>query len=106
MKCVILLYGYPGRVPFPSVQYLKAFDVEAHDGRGECDATGDLAEAMVFDSYREASAAWQTQSVKRPLREDGQPNRPLTAFTIEVVPVKIQDGDRGANVLQGRDGNQ
>jgi len=37
-------------------QYLKAYDPEAHDGRGKAEWTAD--------------------------RPDGRPNRPLTAFTV------------------------
>lgn len=64
--------------------YLKAFDVEAFDGRGSATYTVDIAEAMVFEDAAALFAAWRTQSKVRPLREhDGQPNRPLTMFTIE-----------------------
>jgi hypothetical protein len=65
--------------------YLKSFDVDAHDGRGEAAFTDDLREAMKFSSAEDALSAWKTQSKVRPRREDGQPNRPLTAFTIAVT---------------------
>ena len=64
-------------------QYLKSFDVEAHEGRGTCEWTDYVGEAMKFEDFSEAVMAWQTQSKVRPLREDGRPNRPLTAFNVE-----------------------
>jgi hypothetical protein len=62
-------------------EYLKSFDPEAHDGRGEALFTRHIKEAMVFTDAMEAIKLWQTQSVTRPLRDDGKKNRPLTAFS-------------------------
>jgi hypothetical protein len=62
-------------------EYLKSFDPEAHDGRGEAMFTKHLKEAMVFTDAIEAIKTWQTQSKTRPLREDGKPNKPLTTFS-------------------------
>jgi hypothetical protein len=41
--------------------------------------------AMRFPSGAAALACWQTQSTRHPLRADGKPNRPLTAFSVEIV---------------------
>lgn len=67
----------------PVGQYLETFDVEAHDGRGFATFTDDEAKAMKFTDFSEAVETWRTQSKVRPLREDGMPNRPLTAFSME-----------------------
>jgi hypothetical protein len=64
-------------------QYLESFDVEAHDGRGTATWTLDPGSAMQFDSLPAAIEAWQTVSRRRPVRPDGRPNRPLTAFHVE-----------------------
>lgn len=64
-------------------QLLQSFDVEAHEGRGTAAWTADPRQAMRFDSAIAVIEAWRTQSAVRPLREDGHPNRPLTAFNIE-----------------------
>lgn len=64
-------------------QYLESFDVEAHDGRGTATWTSDPDKAMRFEDLLAAITAWQTTSRKRPLRPDGRPNRPLTAFHVE-----------------------
>lgn len=67
--------------------YLKSFDIEAFDGRGEANFTNNINEAYKFASVREAMATWITQSKVRPLRDDGRPNKPLTAFhaTFETI---------------------
>jgi hypothetical protein len=66
--------------------YLKSvkFDVD-EDGRCEIETTPDPAEAYQFKSARELLKTWKRQSVVRPLRNDQEPNRPLTAWTIECV---------------------
>jgi hypothetical protein len=43
----------------------------------------DPAEAQRFNSPMEALAEWKRASTRVPLRPDGRPNRPLTAFTAE-----------------------
>lgn len=69
-------------------EYLKAFDVDAHEGRGDATFTKNVAKAMRFKDVAEALAAYQMQSKLRPMRRDGRPNRPLTAFnmTVETIP--------------------
>jgi hypothetical protein len=68
--------------------YLQWFDAEMHDGRGEAQFTPDLAKAKLFKDFDEAMEFWRTRSKTRPYRDDGAPNRPLTAFniTVEAVP--------------------
>ncbi len=82
MGAVIKCWGptYDIKVPIKG-EYLKSFDPEAHDGRGEALFTPNVRDAMVFKDAVEAIKTWQTQSVLRPLREDGRPNRPLTSFS-------------------------
>jgi hypothetical protein len=62
--------------------YLKSCDLEYADGAGLVTWTNSAAEAMVFGSFREAFEAWRAVPKSRPLRPDGEPNRPLTAFTV------------------------
>lgn len=66
--------------------WLKAGDVEAFDGRGDATLTSNVDEALRFESPVAALMFWRSQSETRPLRDDGQPNRPLTAFTVEIGP--------------------
>ena len=81
-----------------------------HDGRYlvECDVDGveqgnliglivstdQLEEAKLFPSVADALLYWKRQSTTIPLRPDGRPNRPLTAYTVEVEPVTIEEGGR------------
>lgn len=69
--------------------YLKDFDndVRAEYPSGAVNATDDTALAMRFNSPGDVFAAWNSQSKTCPLRPDGRPNKPLTAFTI--TPVEI-----------------
>lgn len=60
--------------------YLKAFDPERHQGRGEARFTGDKNKALRFSSEN-AFECWRLASKRRPFRPDGKPNRPLTAFS-------------------------
>lgn len=45
--------------------------------------TASPALAMPFESAGDVLDYWRTQSKTFPLRPDGRPNRPLTAFSIE-----------------------
>lgn len=75
--------------PIPP-QYLKSYDIEAHNGRGSAELTEHIKDALRFPDTKAALDAWKTQSKTMPLREDGKPNRPLTAFTVELVSVNEQ----------------
>lgn len=82
------LAGYTlGDQPQPALvgQFLAEYDPEKHDGMGEAAWTPDREHALRFDDAVEAWALWTTVPTSRPVRPDGQPNKPLTAFTIEIV---------------------
>lgn len=74
-----------GQRDVPVGRWIKSADVEAHDGRGEATFTVLPNNALAFESFAEAHACWTQVSTVRPLRDDGQPNRPLTAFTVEIM---------------------
>jgi hypothetical protein len=63
-------------------QYLHWFDPDANDGYGLFGWTDDIAKARRFPSFRAAMECWKQESSVRPLRDDGRPNRPLTAFSV------------------------
>lgn len=74
--------------------YLKTFDPEAYNGRGEITTTKELNEAKRFENFQAVIDEWNTQSKIRPLRPDGKPNKPLTAFTVEpraVISIPYDD---------------
>ena len=70
--------------------YLQDYNPEAHNGRGDATFTPDVAKAMKFDSFYAAMECWSRQSKTLPLRPDGKPNKPLTAFSVS--PKKIEEG--------------
>lgn len=73
-------------------QYLAEFDasrdgVEPDSGREmmcHLVTTSDISEAKIFADVAEVHALWTTVDEREPVRPDGQPNRPLTAFTVGV----------------------
>ena len=89
MTCIIKVIGAEmpgGTATIPeSGRYLMDFDVGAHTGRGPIPTTLDPSAAKQFANAGEALEFWKTQSRVRPHRDDGLPNRPLTAFTVEIV---------------------
>lgn len=67
--------------------YLKSYDPEAHEGSGWATWTTDPSEALIFPDIRAATETWRAQSITSPLRPDGKPNRPLTAFSVRMEHV-------------------
>lgn len=77
-----------GPSPFEG-QYLASYDADAGPHvypTGTLTATPHKSDALRFASAVEAFALWRSTSTRTPVRPDGRPNRPLTAWTIEVVP--------------------
>jgi hypothetical protein len=66
----------------PVGSYLSSYDADGNEGWGEATWTDNPAEAIAFASATEAHACWTEQSRARPIRPDGQPNRPLAAFSV------------------------
>lgn len=73
-----------GSIPFG--QFLKAYDPDAMNGYGLAEWTRDPAEAKRFTDAAAALEEWKRTSSVRPTREDGMPNRPLTAYNITFEP--------------------
>ena len=66
--------------------YLASFDVDAHGGIGEFTLTENRDEALRFGGVLGLYLAWRSRSQVKPWRDDGEPNRPLTAMTITPEP--------------------
>lgn len=64
--------------------YLAGYDVDAHGGRGWAHWSANLDDALRFETNVAATEVWRKQSTVRPIRPDGKPNRPLTAFTVTI----------------------
>ena len=82
MTTLIRLVSNSRGFEFAEPTWLKALDVNAHRGQGSVATTTDRREALRFADMGEAFKCWKRQSTVAPLRADGRPNRPLTAFSI------------------------
>lgn len=63
-------------------KFLQHFDPDYQNGLGRAWWTSDRAEAMTFPDVTAALDEWKRESSIQPIREDGRPNRPLTAYSI------------------------
>lgn len=89
----LILHGSASTGPTPyDGQFLKAMDFEAFDGRGELTTTADIGEAKLFADLTEAFEFYRHVPKCKPWREDGKPNRPLTASNWEFATVKMDNG--------------
>ena len=87
MTCIILIHcAADGRSTSLDGEYLVGYE-DAGDHVGLVATTAEISDAKLFANLTEAVEFWKQQSVLCPIRPDGKPNRPLTAFTIEVIPV-------------------
>ena len=82
MKTIKVL-GRAGYEQLSSELWLKSY-ADTPDGAGHLVLTNDPAEAMTFKDGAEAMQFWRQQSKSRPKRRDGKPNRPLTAYSVEI----------------------
>lgn len=64
-------------------KFVCTFDPEPHGGRGNLTVTANPFEALAFATMEDAIRFWRQTSKTVPVRHDGKPNRPLTAYTVE-----------------------
>jgi hypothetical protein len=65
--------------------YVKEYTPDGHGGRGDLVITAKLEDAKRYDDAAAALREWKRTSRTHPVRPgDGKPNRPLTAFTVEI----------------------
>lgn len=70
--------------------FLETYNPEAFDGIGEFSYTTNLLKAATFRNMEEALATYRAVPKCRPLRGDGKPNRPMTAFTVCFIEAPVQ----------------
>lgn len=89
MSVVLRIKGLAngGETPLAGA-YVKTYDPDAHGGRGSVTGTENVTEALRFPDTAAAFERWRVTSSVEPFRADGHPNRPLTAFTVEMLTVK------------------
>jgi hypothetical protein len=84
MEYIIRLIGLANGNADPAQgMYVKHYDPAAFNGRGNLVTTPDKDLAHRFPDAIAAAEYWR-QSVGR--RPDGKPNRPLTAWTVDIQP--------------------
>jgi hypothetical protein len=80
---VIRVIGFAAGYHCPIAgQYLETFDHDAYNGQGHGTFTVSPKQAMKFDGLESALEFWKKVSPKHPIRQDGEPNRPLTCTTV------------------------
>ena len=82
MSIVIEILGAPLHGNFPIPMLLVECDVDAPVGTGAVVFSNSPTRAMKFEDVVDAIKYIQRQSTVKPLRVDGKPNKPLTAWTI------------------------
>jgi hypothetical protein len=89
MATVMICEGIAGLFPCNTVgQYLQSCNFEAFNGRGYVTFAPDLNKAMKFPDKAAALQYWKTQSKTVPMRPDGKPKRPLTAYRVTIEDIK------------------
>jgi len=95
MACILKIIGAAnGGVLGIEGWYLKEYDPTKDAPAGERCMwfTPNIAEAKVFATAADAGEEWRkplvTKSGNIRIRRDGNPDRPLTAFTVEIMPAE------------------
>lgn len=84
IKIVSIADGSPSNL---DGTFVRSYSPDAFRGRGDVVTSKYIHKALLFDTKQEAMEFWRQPSTMHPTRPDGKPNRPLTAFTVEIVPV-------------------
>ena len=87
-------------VGFDDPSYIQHYDLDYMNGRGRAMLTGNIEEAQTWDTEIDVFKAWRTESKLMPIRDDGKPNRPLTAYTIS--PEAIADCKKCKYTAEGK----
>lgn len=82
MQVLMLATGEPSEDDGAFVAGYEA-DVDVQ-GNARITFTRDRSEAMQFETPRDAIAFYRQVSHVKPKRDDGEANRPLTAFTVSI----------------------
>lgn len=88
---VMVVYSYDAigqELEYDPPVLLERYDPEYADGRGYAWFTRDPAKAQRFASWFEALNTYEAVPKSRPVREDGQPNKPLGSFSVEFLPLR------------------
>lgn len=86
---VMIVHSYANGQPFDCAgQYLQWYDPDIPDAADIMFGfTPELDKAKRFASAVELFEEWRRVRKPDPVRWDGKPNRPLTAFTVEALRI-------------------
>ncbi len=85
MKVIQVLGLATGQHSDVDGEYVMTFDPDAHEGGGALVTTHSAQKARKFTDAGAALEFWRQTSRICPIRLDGKPNRPLTAFPITIM---------------------
>lgn len=68
-------------------QALASFNLDHEDPFAVAQWTDDESKALRFESVAHAWETWQMVAMDHPTRKDGEPNRPLTLWTVSIEEV-------------------
>lgn len=97
MPTIMQVLGTPDAI-WSRPYYLVRWDLDARDGAGSVTLSPDPTRAHLFPTVAVAMAAYTAMSPAHPVRPDGAPNRPLTAYSVAFVPFlphEITDAQTG-----------
>lgn len=91
MQQVLKIVGVPIALDYTPIEvghYVKTYQASGGNGHGFIETTDNITKALHFPDRGAALECWRAVSTTHPTRPgDGKPNRPLTAFTVEIVKV-------------------
>ena len=70
-------------------RFLADYDPSGNMGAGTIVSTDDPNKALRFERLEDLLAVWKADSRTHPIRQDGLPNRPLTALNIAPVDAAL-----------------
>jgi hypothetical protein len=82
---IIRIFATAAGEGFPFDVFLVDCDFDAHGGLGAITFSNSPDKARRFIGIAEALEFYRTVSPRFPVRSDGEPNRPLSAFTVEFI---------------------
>lgn len=80
----------PGLEPGCEDKFIASYS-EWEDGTFHIELVEQAEDAMQFNALHIAVKFWQTQSWSKPIRPDDKPNRPMTAYTVEILPFESEE---------------